>query len=76
MRVFVLATVLLAMALPAAAQQDDKKLPPGYILFPNAQGKNVPIKHALNYAQCLHNGKVLGYSASDTTAYCDAHYPH
>jgi len=72
----ILAAAFVATTLPAGAQQNDKKLPPGYILFPNAQGQNVPIKHATNYAQCLHNGKALGYSAGDTTAYCRMHYSH
>jgi len=71
----ILGIALLALAVPASAQ-DGKKLPPGYILFPNAQGKNIPIKDAKNYAQCTRNGKILGYSASDTAAYCSAHYPH
>jgi hypothetical protein len=75
MRTTILGIALLALAIPASAQ-DGKKLPPGYILFPNAQGKNVPIKDAKNYAQCTRNGKILGYSASDTATYCSAHYPH
>lgn len=75
MRTIVLAISLLACAAPACAQ-DGKKLPPGYVLFPNAQGTPVPIKDAKNYAQCTRNGKILGYSASDTAAYCSAHYPH
>jgi len=53
-----------------------KKLPPGYVMFPNAQGQNVPIKHATTYAQCLHNGHALGYSDAQAQTYCHEHYAH
>jgi hypothetical protein len=69
------AVTLVAVTLPASAQ-DGKKLPPGYVLFPNAQGQNVPIKEAKTYAECMHNGHSLGYSQGDTEYYCQQHYPH
>ena len=75
MRTTLMIVAVIALAVPAAAQ-DGKKLPPGYILFPNAQGKPVPIKDAKNLAQCTRNGKILGYAASDTAAYCSSHYAH
>ena len=52
------------------------KLPPGYVLFPDAQGKNVPIKHATTYAQCARNGRVLGYAEAQIETYCHEHYAH
>ena len=54
----------------------DKKLPPGYVMFPNAQGQNVPIKHATTYAQCIRNGHTLGYADAQAESYCREHYPH
>ncbi len=56
--------------------QGGQKLSPGYVLFPNAQGQNVPIKHATTYAQCIRNGRTLGYADSQAEAYCKEHYPH
>ncbi len=53
----------------------DKKLPPGYVMFPNAQGQNVPIKHATTYAQCIRNGHTLGYADVQAESYCRDHYP-
>jgi hypothetical protein len=57
-------------------QPGEKKLPPGYVMFPNAQGQNVPIKHATTYAQCMRNGQTLGYPDAQTESYCHQHYPH
>jgi hypothetical protein len=54
----------------------EKKPPPGYVMFPNAQGKKVPIKHATTYAQCVHNGHNLGYADSQIESYCHEHYSH
>jgi hypothetical protein len=76
MRTIVLATILVAIAVPAGAQQSEKKLPPGYILFPNAQGQNVPIKDAKNFAQCMQNGRKLGYGDTQSEPYCHEHYQH
>ena len=53
-----------------------KKLPNGQVLFPNAQGQNVPIKHATTYAQCVRNGHSLGYGDAQIEAYCHQHYAH
>jgi hypothetical protein len=75
MRSIVLAIAFVAITLPAGAQ-DGKKLPPGYVLFPNAQGQNVPIKEAKNYAQCVHNGHYLGYGQAEIESYCQQHYSH
>jgi hypothetical protein len=55
--------------------QGGQKLPPGYVLFPNAQGQNVPIKRAATYAQCMQNGRTLGYAESRAEAYCKEHHP-
>ena len=60
----------------ASADANDKKLPPGYVLFPNAQGQNVPIKHATTYAQCVRNGHSLGYGDAQIETYCHEHYAH
>lgn len=76
MRAIVLAIAFVAVTLPASAQQDGKKLPRGYILFPNAQGQNVPIKAARNFAQCMRNGQKLGYDDAQSKTYCHEHYAH
>jgi len=77
MRSIVAAIAFIAFTLPAAAQQaDGKKLPPGYVLFPNAHGENVPIKEAKNFAECMRNGDILGYSQAQSETYCHDHYSH
>jgi hypothetical protein len=78
MRSIITAIAFIALALPAAAQQQDsnKKLPPGYVLFPNAHGENVPIKEAKTFAQCMHNSDILGYSQAQGETYCHEHYSH
>jgi hypothetical protein len=55
---------------------NETKLAPGYVLFPNAQGQNVPIKHATTYAQCARNGHSLGYGDAQIQTYCHEHYAH
>jgi hypothetical protein len=60
----------------ADAPAAGKKLPNGQVLFPNAQGQNVAIKHATTYAQCVRNGHSLGYGDAQIEAYCHQHYTH
>ena len=51
-----------------------KQLPGGRVLFPNAQGQQVPIKRATTYAQCVQNGHSLGYAQAQIESYCHQHY--
>ena len=43
------------------------------VMFPDVNGKMVPIPIAHTYEQCRRNGHHLGYPDSDSHAWCSQH---
>jgi hypothetical protein len=62
---FVIAAILLGSVQITRAEDT--------VMFPDAKGNMVRISIAHTYEQCRKNGRHLGYSDSDSHAWCSQH---
>jgi hypothetical protein len=71
-------TVLIAFlgaVIPLRSANAFGDCPPGQVMH-RAAGGCVPIvTPAKTYAQCLRNGRTMGYSAADAETYCKRKFP-
>ncbi len=46
----------------------------GRVMIRNAQGQSVPVRPSTTYAQCVQNGRHLGYGPAQIETYCHEKY--
>jgi hypothetical protein len=71
-------TIVLALfggVIPLSSANAFGDCPPGQVMHRAAGGCVPAFTPAKTYAECIRNGRTMGYSAADAESYCKRKFP-
>jgi len=71
----IIITVLAVGGATSSAANAENDCPPGLVRY-RMSGDCKPAAPAKTYAECLRNGRAMGYSSASAESYCKTKFPH